>query len=114
MFLCMYIGVIFDLYVCIREEIPLGFLFDSEGYVRENWVDNPEPALFTILFRIFSHLFFYFGCTHLIFHFRGFDQRKQDEILNLPEFQLARLFLFLNLSLYVTHYTVKFLKMRHA
>lgn len=57
--------------MAVRERIPLDFLFDKEEKIQENWIDNPEPAAFTILFRIFFSFFCYYLCTFLIFNHLG-------------------------------------------
>jgi hypothetical protein len=44
MFITMFLGAAFDVYMSIRERIPLDFLFDPQERIQENWIDNPEPA----------------------------------------------------------------------
>jgi hypothetical protein len=76
MFITMFLGAAFDVYMSIRERIPLDIIFDPQERIQENWIDNPEPAAFTIGYRIIYCFICNYFFTFLIFHYQGFSEAK--------------------------------------
>ena len=42
----------YDYNFIIKEEIPLGDLFDNDQSIKENWVDNKEPQMHSVFHRL--------------------------------------------------------------